>query len=842
MKLLSLNGKRLNHPAVCDSTPPRRGITRALAWAVTLCMVFMLLPTVTVSASGEPSATISDVTISGAKGVAISGTAAITVSGVLASNGNASTLGNVNAWFTNPPLPAGINVTAESNGSSTITFFFSGTPEATSTAAFGTITIPGAELNDGFGAPPLVVTHNPDAKFNIGLSWNSTTVPTVEDGDLVVIANGARGIMDVPDGATVTINGTAASAATTWGSGITFNIGTNATIIWNASYTYNDTSAWGTTAITVNGSGTFLMEGGLIRSQGDSGQGSHGLRLYNSIKAVITAGEVRGATGSVHTSGDSVAAIRNTVTTNGSLNASGNSVIFTYTQGTYDALDDTNITVSGGGSAVWSKGASNGTGAGNGIWFQRNTNSGFIALSGVTVNAPPWGADTIPWHNATTPVFEDGDTITIFDGALGTLNVPASTTVTITGTAATTFSGALGIELLIGNNSTVIWEADYTYTSLAPSNDAINIGGSGTFLMTGGKIEAVGSNPCAIFIFNSARAVITGGKLIATGGFAVVAASNSMAAISTAVEITENFEANSNTVIFTYTNGTYDALSNTNITVSGDGSAVWSKGAVNGTGAGNGIWFQRNTNSGFIALSGITVAPPFVPVSSSSSGGWAWTPPSPEPTPDPTEDTGTENPDTPPPFDFNVENWTNIFADLNPAHPYFEALAFMNLNGLMVGYGNGNVGADDTLTRAQFATLLWNLEGQPAPNGTATFDDVEDGAWYNNPVAWAAEMDVVAGKGDENFDPYAPITRQEIIQMLYNFAVNFKGLELPADFPMPDYTDADQLDYWAESAANALAEAGVLPDSDELRPSDDATRGEMADMFMRFVRFVVGEY
>jgi hypothetical protein len=164
----------------------------------------------------------------------------------------------------------------------------------------------------------------------------------------------------------------------------------------------------------------------------------------------------------------------------------------------------------------------------------------------------------------------------------------------------------------------------------------------------------------------------------------------------------------------------------------------------------------------------------------------------------------------------------------------------MNIRGLMVGYGNGRVGPANTLSRAQFATLLWNLEGQPAPNGTASFDDVKDGAWYNRPVAWAAEMGVVAGTGGGLFDPYTPVTRQEIIQMLYNFAVNFKGFQLPADFPLPDYTDADQIDAWAESAAKALAEAGVLPDGDELRPTEDATRGEAADMFMRFIRFVMG--
>jgi hypothetical protein len=73
--------------------------------------------------------------------------------------------------------------------------------------------------------------------------------------------------------------------------------------------------------------------------------------------------------------------------------------------------------------------------------------------------------------------------------------------------------------------------------------------------------------------------------------------------------------------------------------------------------------------------------------------------------------------------------------------------------------------------------------------------------------------------------------------MLYNFAVNFKGFELPADNPLPDYNDKYQIDYWAESAAKALAEASILPVDGVLRPNENATRGEAADMFMRFLEF-----
>ena len=194
-----------------------------------------------------------------------------------------------------------------------------------------------------------------------------------------------------------------------------------------------------------------------------------------------------------------------------------------------------------------------------------------------------------------------------------------------------------------------------------------------------------------------------------------------------------------------------------------------------------------------------------------------------------------------------VALWVNVFGDLDPASLYYEAIAFMNQQGLMAGYGNGNVGPADTLTRAQFATLLWNLEGQPDVQLTVNnepltaFEDVLSGAWYYAPVTWAAEKGVVAGIGGGLFDPGAPISRQQVAQMLYNYAVNYKGYEIPENRDRPDYADQSQIDAWAETAAQKLAEAGVLNAEQTFRPRDDATRGEAADMFRNFVKFVAGE-
>jgi hypothetical protein len=215
--------------------------------------------------------------------------------------------------------------------------------------------------------------------------------------------------------------------------------------------------------------------------------------------------------------------------------------------------------------------------------------------------------DNIAWHNATPPAFTDGDTITIFDGARGILTVPEDTTVTITGTAKTTFTSYSGIWLDIGNNSTVIWEADYTFISPEAFNDAIAIFESGTFLMTGGKIEAVGSQPYAIVVSESARAIITGGELIATGGSAVFSFDNSTAAISTAVEITGDFELGGNSIIFTYDPDivAIQGLRHGFTTVSQWTQLNWAVESGK-----SGVNFTRGGNDGFIVIPCVTVHEP----------------------------------------------------------------------------------------------------------------------------------------------------------------------------------------------------------------------------------------
>ena len=188
-----------------------------------------------------------------------------------------------------------------------------------------------------------------------------------------------------------------------------------------------------------------------------------------------------------------------------------------------------------------------------------------------------------------------------------------------------------------------------------------------------------------------------------------------------------------------------------------------------------------------------------------------------------------------------VALWVNGFTDVSQGAWYYDAVAYANYYALFNGDGKGNFQPEETMSRAMFAAVIWNLEGKPTPNGTATFTDVLKGAWYYDAVSWAAENGIVSGIGNGKFAPEQPITREEMAVMLYNYATA-TGMDIPENRTIPDFTDATQIDAWAETAAKALAEAGVMNgDEGGFCPTDNATRAEVAALFKNFLRFVMGK-
>lgn len=150
----------------------------------------------------------------------------------------------------------------------------------------------------------------------------------------------------------------------------------------------------------------------------------------------------------------------------------------------------------------------------------------------------------------------------------------------------------------------------------------------------------------------------------------------------------------------------------------------------------------------------------------------------------------------------------------------------MTHNAYISGYPDGTVGPDRTITRAEAATMFYNLLSNK--NGTArTFVDVPMNQWYANAVTTLAGMGVINGYPDGTFKPDAPITRAEFVTMAMNFAKADKGTDCSfADVPE---------NMWYYSAIAGATENGWIsgyPDG-TFGPDRYITRAEVTSVINR---------
>lgn len=110
------------------------------------------------------------------------------------------------------------------------------------------------------------------------------------------------------------------------------------------------------------------------------------------------------------------------------------------------------------------------------------------------------------------------------------------------------------------------------------------------------------------------------------------------------------------------------------------------------------------------------------------------------------------------------------YSDVSPDDWYYAAVEDATDRGLMNGTGGGAFTPDGDLTRAMLVTVLWRLNGCPAPATEPDYSDVPAGQWYSDAVAWASGFQVVEGYGGGVFGTNDPVTREQMAVIFYRWA------------------------------------------------------------------------
>lgn len=192
-----------------------------------------------------------------------------------------------------------------------------------------------------------------------------------------------------------------------------------------------------------------------------------------------------------------------------------------------------------------------------------------------------------------------------------------------------------------------------------------------------------------------------------------------------------------------------------------------------------------------------------------------------------TEKTGAED-ELPP------EKEDPIFSDIKGHWAYDEIMAIYDL-GIMNGIGNGQFGPELSTTRGMLVTMLWRMADSPKSDGHS-FADVAAGEYYSQAVAWAASNGIANGYDDTHFGPNDTLTREQLVTMLYQYA-SAQKYDVSKTAAVDSFADGASVSAYAKTAmewAYAMEILGGRPNG-TLDPSGNATRAEIAAILYRFI-------
>ena len=180
------------------------------------------------------------------------------------------------------------------------------------------------------------------------------------------------------------------------------------------------------------------------------------------------------------------------------------------------------------------------------------------------------------------------------------------------------------------------------------------------------------------------------------------------------------------------------------------------------------------------------------------------------------------------------KTFDDISAHVN--QPAIEALAS---RGIITGYNDTTFGPEDTMTRAQFATIVVRALGLPLA-ATDNFTDVSAGAWYASYVGTAYTYGIVNGTSATTFNPNGTITRQEAAAMVAR-AAKLCGMDTAMDTAairdmLAQFGDYVTTSEWARESLAFCYNADILNQSElNIQPKVAIKRCEIAQMLFNLL-------
>lgn len=179
------------------------------------------------------------------------------------------------------------------------------------------------------------------------------------------------------------------------------------------------------------------------------------------------------------------------------------------------------------------------------------------------------------------------------------------------------------------------------------------------------------------------------------------------------------------------------------------------------------------------------------------------------------------------------------FTDVANDHWAYQDIADIYSAGLMTGTSADTFSPELSVNRAMLVSILYRLEDASTKPADAGFTDVADDAWYADAVNWAKENNIVSGYSDTLFGPEDTLTREQFAAILYRYAA-FKGYDTTTsdNATLDNFTDASSISSGFDNVLLWANDKGYIGGMTEttLAPQGSTTRAQASAILLRFLR------
>ncbi|MCI7181149.1 MAG: S-layer homology domain-containing protein [Schaedlerella sp.] len=180
----------------------------------------------------------------------------------------------------------------------------------------------------------------------------------------------------------------------------------------------------------------------------------------------------------------------------------------------------------------------------------------------------------------------------------------------------------------------------------------------------------------------------------------------------------------------------------------------------------------------------------------------------------------------------------NPFDDVSDQDWFYDNVMDVYEKNLMTGKSTTRFAPSEELVRAQFAVILYRMEGSPEVTYSGIFPDVPEGQFYTEAVIWASENGIITGyTSTGTFGPNDRITREQMATMMYRYA-KYKGYDIETDSSyISSFADCNQVQAYANDGMSWCVKNQIITGDGKtglLLPQGDTVRAVCATIISRF--------